>query len=242
MPDTRTHRGPHPDDKRLFGPAAMGRLRSAADDLSWLLSRGYALPAGLKLVGDRYELRRRQRVAIARCAATDAACAGRPQRIATSDEIAGSRIFIDGYNLLTTIEAALSGGVLILGRDGALRDMASMHGTYRKVTETEPALQLIGEALSAAGASDVHWLLDRPVSNSGRLAAAVRELADVQGWPWEVELVNNPDAELRSVEETTILVTADSVILDDCGPWWNLARQIVESRVGNAWIVDLSGE
>ena len=38
--------------------------------------------------------------------------------------------------MLTTIEAALAGGVILAARDGAYRDMASMHGSYRKVAET----------------------------------------------------------------------------------------------------------
>ncbi len=56
MPDRRKHRGPHPEDRRLFAPEALPRLRAAAGDLSWLLSRGYAPESSLKLVGDRYAL------------------------------------------------------------------------------------------------------------------------------------------------------------------------------------------
>ena len=53
------------------------------------------------------------------------------------------QLWIDGYNVLTTIEAALAGAVIIAGRDGCYRDMASMHGSYRKVEETSPAIELI---------------------------------------------------------------------------------------------------
>jgi Protein of unknown function (DUF434) len=55
MPDTRTHRGPHPEDSRLFAPEAWPVLRQATEDLCWLLSRGYAASSALKLVGDRYQ-------------------------------------------------------------------------------------------------------------------------------------------------------------------------------------------
>ena len=54
---------------------------------------------------------------------------------------------------MTTIEAALSGGVILAARDGAYRDMASMHGTYRKVAETLPALELLGDRTRRAEAS-----------------------------------------------------------------------------------------
>jgi hypothetical protein len=39
---TRTHRGPHPEDGLLFGPAALPALCEAMADFCWLLDRGYA--------------------------------------------------------------------------------------------------------------------------------------------------------------------------------------------------------
>src|SRR5215213_2775070 len=140
MPDVRHHRGPHPEDRSLFGPDWEGRLRTAVSDLSWLLSRDYASPSALKVVGDRYGLTARQRTAVMRCACTDEARAGRLAREVSVAALAGRRLWIDGYNVLTTVEAALAGGVVIVGRDGAWRDMASMHGTWRRVEETGPAI------------------------------------------------------------------------------------------------------
>jgi len=67
-PDTRRHRGAHPADKELFGPAQLVKLRVAVNELGWLLSRGYNMTSSLKLVGDRHGLRERQRVAVSRCA------------------------------------------------------------------------------------------------------------------------------------------------------------------------------
>jgi hypothetical protein len=59
----------------------------------------------------------------------------------------GQPIELDGFNVLTTVEAALADGVLLLGRDGCLRDMASMHGSFRRVEETRPALECVGRVL-----------------------------------------------------------------------------------------------
>ena len=84
--------------------------------------------------------------------------------------------------MLTTVEAALAGGVLLAARDGTYRDMASMHGSYRKVAETGPALELIGRTASELGVSECLWYLDRPVSNSGRLKTLMEELAAARGW------------------------------------------------------------
>jgi hypothetical protein len=213
-------------------------LQTAVAELCWLLSRGYAPESSLKLVGDRHNLEARQRMAVARCSCGDEAVARRKQRQVASLSIAGAALHIDGYNVLTTIEAALARGALLLGRDGAMRDMASMHGSYRKVEETAPALRLIGQTLAGFGVSEALWLLDRPVSNSGRLKSIIDDLAAESGWSWKVELVHDPDSDLAQSEE--VIATADSGILDLCGRWFNLARDTVEKHVPGAWILDLA--
>jgi hypothetical protein len=213
------------------------RLREATGDLSWLLSRGYADPSGLKLVGDRYALTARQRVAVMRCACSDEALRRRREHQVSADAVAGQMLAIDGYNVLTTVEAALAGGVVIVGRDGAWRDMASMHGTYRKVEETVPALELTGEVLAGLGVVRVVWYLDSPVSNSGRLKGVITQVAHEHGWEWTVQVVQDPDAELIAAGE--IVATADSVILDGCGRWFGLADEVVARRVPQAHVLRL---
>src|SRR5437588_95661 len=121
MPDRRQHRGPHPEDAQLFAPEAWLALRSAVGDLCWLLDRGYAGRSALKLVGDRYRLAQRQRVAVGRCSCSRAASESRRARQLAVDQLPGRVVAIDGYNVLTTVEAALAGGVLLIGRDGVLR-------------------------------------------------------------------------------------------------------------------------
>lgn len=238
MPDRRQHRGPHPEDHELFSPAAYPRLLAAFTDLCWLLDRGYALPSSLKLVGDRYQLAARQRLALERSACTKEDLRRRHARERPSESVAGEVVRLDGYNVLTTVEAALAGGVLLRGRDGALRDMASMHGSYRKVQETTTAVELIGRGLTTLGAAEVYWYLDKPVSNSGRLAQLIRELAERNRWPWLVEIVPSPDFEL--MQSRDLVATADSVILDHCQSWVNFTQWLVQTYVPGAWVVDFS--
>ncbi len=240
MPDTRTHRGPHPEDESLFAPAALPPLAEATADLCWLLSRGYSGVGALKLVGDRYQLMARQRVAVARSSCSDQDLARRRAHQVGPEAIRGRPILLDGYNVLTTVEAALAGGVLLAARDGTYRDMASMHGSFRKVAETRPALELIGGVVAGLGVSDCVWYLDRPVSNSGRLKTTMAELAAERGWSWSIELVANPDAVLAQSPE--IIATADSAILDRCRAWVNLARETVVRCVPEARVVVLCPE
>lgn len=239
MPDQRKHRGPHPEDRQLFAAARHTNLREATRDLSWLLTRGYASRSALKLVGDRYRLDARQRVAIGRCACSEHAAARRQQHQVTPADLADQQLWIDGYNLLTSIEAALSGGVILHARDGCYRDMASMHGSYRKVAETLPALEILGELLADWKVAACRWLFDQPVSNSGRLKSLLQQFAAEHGWNWQAELVVDPDAVLRSSAQ--VVASSDSQVLDQAQRWFNFARVAIDARVRQAWIVDLSG-
>lgn len=239
MPDKRSHRGPHPEDARLFGPSALPVLREAASHYMWLLDRAYPPSATIKLVGDRHRLTQRQRLAVGRCSCSQERRVARNSNCLDLREFGDQPLLLDGYNVLTTVEAALAGAVVLVARDGCYRDMASMHGTYRRVEETVPALMNIGQTLQQAHIGHVRWYLDSPVSNSGRLATAIRQLAQQQGWPWDVELVLDPDAVLAKAD--TPVATADSEILDRCGRWVNLARAVVQRHAPRTWVVDFVG-
>lgn len=225
MPDSRSHRGPHPQDGRRFAAGQIPVLRRGVEDLSWLQSRGYADKSALKLVGDRYSLDTRQRLAVMRSACSDGQLEDRRRRQIPTGDLTGRTVWIDGFNLVITLESALSGAFLFVGRDGCVRDLAGLHGTYRIVSETADAVRLVAEELSRVKAVGALVLLDRPVSNSGRLKGLIESLAAESGWPWEVRLDNNPDNLLLECQHPVI--SADSVVLDNCGHWVNLAAEIV---------------
>src|SRR5690606_469369 len=237
MPDRRRHRGPHPEDARLFAAESIPALRAAVADVAWLLGRGYPETAVIELVGNRYSLTSRQRVAVWRSSSSDEAVARRVSRKRCLEDLRGRALRIDGYNVLITLESALSGGVLLVGRDGCIRDLARLHGTYRRVEETDRALTLVGELLTEHEPRRVTWLFDRPVSNSGRLAQRVRELAAASGWPWEAKAVPDPDRELIATSDR--IATSDGQILDACEAWVDLVGPLVTERIPDAWLVSL---
>jgi hypothetical protein len=240
MPDKREHRGQHPADEKLFSKEALPGLRQAVVDYSLLLTKGYAETSALKLVGDRFELTQRQRLAVMRCSCSDQQLANRKDKQIGISEITGQSIAVDGYNLLITIEAAMSGGLIFVGRDGCCRDLASIHGTYRKVIETIPAIELIGDFLQQAKITEALWLLDSPVSNSGRLKTLIRKIAENHGWNWEIQLVTSPDAVL--IKGDTIAVSSDSVVIDGCKKWVNLTGEIIKVKLPSSKIIDFAGQ
>ena len=138
------------------------------------------------------------------------------------------------------METALGGGVILIGRDGCCRDVAGVYSHYHKVEETVQALQAIGRLVAQWAVAKCCWWLDSPGSNCGRLKGIILEVAAEAGWPWQVELVTNPDRVLSGADQ--IVSTSDHAILDRCKKWVNVARQVIVTQVPSAHIVDLGGE
>jgi hypothetical protein len=234
----QSHRGQASKDEQLFGARQLPMLRPATHDLCWLLDHGYASHSATELVGNRHNLTSRQRMAVSRCACSLEAAQHRRQRELGPAEVSGRELWLDGYNVLTVLESALSGGVVLPGRDGCCRDIAGIHRRYRKVNETIPVLRMVGETAADWGVTCCRWWLDKPVSNSGRLKALIHETAAAAGWNMTVELVFNPDRVLW--ESGQVIATSDGVVLDRCRQWVNLTRHIIFERIPQARVVDLS--
>ncbi len=232
-------RGPHPQDRTLFREEALARMREAAADLRYLLGRGYATPSALGLVGDRFQLVTRQRQCLMRavCAPADAQTVRRGAVDAAA--VRNAQLCIDGHNVVITLETALAGGLLVRGDDGFVRDLAEKHGAYRKNVRTEPALRLLGAALSALAPARVCCYFDRPLSGSGALARRMREIVPASS---EVEVVPSPDFVLKAragEDPDAIIATSDSGILRRTRRTFDLSAHIITADVRDAWMVSL---
>lgn len=240
MPSKQKHRGQHQEDPALFGPNMLPKLNQAVSDLSFLLSRKYPENASLKLVGDHHRLTQRQRKALMRATCSDEAKAHRSQIAQPISSLEGMDLAIDGYNLLITIEAALAGGIVIDCYDGYYRDIASVHGTYRRVEETKPALVMIGDFLQKIGIKSVNWYLDKPVSNSGKLKGMMYEIAGEFGFPWRVTLSNNPDKVFPTLQDQ-LSISSDGWVLDQLKTTFNLHKHLL-AEIPDANVIKLSGK
>jgi len=236
VPDRRSHRGAHPEDARDFAAELEPVLRRATEELSYLLTRSYAEPSALKLVGDRYQLTARQRSAVLRAACADQALAARSGHRLAPDALAGASLAVDGFNCLITVEAMLSGAPLFRGRDGALRDLASVHGSYRSVEETERAIELVLEHVAALGVGRLEVLLDRPVGNSGRLRARIEQACAARRLSAEVVLAERVDRDLVALGIP--VATSDGWIRERT-PWIDLPALIADARGLGTWRLTL---
>ena len=237
MSSLTTKRGLDKEDERWFSEKAIDKLRMAQKELQWLLDRGYKLESIMDLVGGHHQLSSRQRTALQRTTSSKQQYLRRQSTLLPLEAVKNNCIFVDGFNLIITLEVALSGGVLVLGNDGVLRDLAGLRGTYSIIEQTDTALALIGKSISLLSAPAIKFFLDAPVSNSGNLRNRILSHSVGWGLPVEVELVPNADVVLSRMGR---IVTGDSVILDQCQSWFNISRKIVKDYIDSAWIVSFS--
>lgn len=238
-PSAQRHRGPHPEDRRLFAPTALPKLRAACTEVSWLLGRGYRMDPALRAVCEHHQLDTRQRLAVQRSACSTQQERARRDKSLSPQQAAGGAWAIDGFNLIITLEVALSSGVLLSGQDGALRDLAGLRGSYHPIAETTRALDLLGDATRRYQPPAVWIWLDAPVANSGRLRERIMECS--ASWPCPVVINLVPNADL-SLAGSGWVISSDSVVLDSCTSWINLASWLLAEQIPSAWVIDLAGE
>jgi len=229
------NRGKTSSDNKYFALKWHPIFKEAVDDLCFLLTRAYGINSSLQIVGNRYRLNKRQRDAVQRICSSEQEIKQRKSTQVNESALANETIEIDGFNLLILLESALSGAYLFKSRDGTIRDVSSVHGSYKRVRQTEKAIQLVGETLVNLSVKTVKWYLDRPVSNSGLLKQRLLEISETNGYGWEVELVFDPDKELAKSEH--IVVSSDGWILEQVKQWFNLGGYIIEQRIKDAALI-----
>ncbi|MBR6176653.1 MAG: DUF434 domain-containing protein [Bacteroidales bacterium] len=218
-------RGYLPTDEESFSPEAVEKMRTASRHICYLINEGYDLQMASTFVGNHFALSERQRLAVVRSIATDEQLQLRKVKEITN--IDGGEVWIDGFNVIITLEVMLSKSILFEGMDGTIRDLASLRGTYRIIDETSAAIKLLFDTLSAMNVARVNILLDEPVSNSGRLKVLIAEIAENYNFALDIKLLKAVDSALWTKSN---VITSDSIILDHCISWVNLMRQCTNGR------------
>ena len=224
------------NDNRWFSEKELIRLKKAHEEIKWLLDRGYKLESIINFVGGRYQFSTRQRDALKRATCSTEHEIIRRSKELQLDEIKGKTLNIDGFNLIINLEVALSGGALIIGDDGLIRDLAGLRGTYKLIDKTDIALDYIFNFLNSIDIESINIYLDSPVSNSGNLKIKIFEYAEKYNLNTSVELVNNADVILEKLNN---VVTSDATILDKCISHFNLSKTIIDKYIQDANIISL---
>ncbi len=220
-------RGYCPTDEREF-QKQLGVLRSAGNDLFYLINHGYPIKSASEFVGNHYLLSERQRLALTRSiSAEESILARKAKELTALPE--GAAVQIDGFNTIISLEIAFSRSTLLLCMDGTVRDLAGLRGTYRLIDKTDLAIRAVRRVLERAGAGAAHFYLDAPVSNSGRLKARIAEIMEDSPVQVDFSVINDVD---RALYTQRAVVTGDAIILDHCGSWFNLVRRAIAAELG----------
>lgn len=201
---------------------------AAAADFRYLLDRGYPRASSLELVGNRYNLNSTCRQILHRGVFAAKICAERGVHRERPVRIGGEALAVDGYNVLITVEASISGIPVLLCDDGWVRDIAGASGGYRFGPAGMRAIALILEALRALGPLRVSFLLDSPMAYSGDLASLVLKEMEHYNLSGEARAVPVPEKILQ--EHDGPVATSDSAIIDRVLRVVDLAGYVISSN------------
>ncbi len=216
-----------PEDERNFSSQALETMRVASRHINYLINEGYDLKSASTFVGNHFLLSERQRLAIVRSLATKEQLENRKVK----EKKTGTEIWVDGFNMIITLEVLLCDSILFTCMDGTIRDLAALRGTYRIIPETTDAAKLLFDILLEKEAQSVHILLDEPVSNSGRLKTLIADIGEK--YPFDLDIQIRKDVD-RSMYNKENVVSSDSVILDNCKSWINLMSGCLEKHGGQS--------
>ncbi len=177
------------------------------------------------MVGNRYQLVSDQRHLLHRGVFSDSDSKSRRKKRISINRIGNKDLVIDGYNVLITIEAGLSGRPFVLGDDGFIRDISGLSGNFKKTDETDEALQLIFDFIKQVKSRKTLLLFDSPISRSGELAQEVRDGLKRENLSGDAIAVRVPEKIL--IGFPGIIATSDTAIIDQSKKVVDLAGYII---------------
>ena len=204
------------------------QIQEAALDIRYLLNRGYPRKVSLDLAGNRYQLTSDLRHLLHRGVFSDADSKSRSKRKIPIKGIRDKELAIDGYNVIITVEAGLSGQPLVLGDDGFIRDISGLSGRFKKTERTEEAIRMVLDVLRKVKPRHFLFLFDAPISRSGQLARDIRDRLKREGLPGEARAVKVPEKILNGFPG--VVATSDTAIIDQSKRAVDLAGAILRQR------------
>ena len=114
-----SRRGYVPEDEKQFTGKQLELLQKAANEVQFLLDRGYDVKPVTTFVGNYYLFSERQRLALARSVSARESIQKRVNKelLQTERGRLPEAVHIDGFNTVITLEVALSGSPVFYCRD-----------------------------------------------------------------------------------------------------------------------------
>lgn len=193
--------------------ALSDNFRNAASDYMMMLSKDYPQKAILKLIGDRYRLSGTERSMLFRGITKVLSARERQLKICKTGQLSGQSLIIDAYNVLITIGSYLNGNTVFISNDNLLRDASEIHGKVFRTEIVHRAIKLFFGFIASTQISEVNFLVDSPVSHSGKLCSDLNALLLESGLKGSAITVQSPDFHLKGMTDG-IIATSDSAVID----------------------------
>ncbi|WP_135611647.1 DUF434 domain-containing protein [Methanococcoides sp. AM1] len=190
------------------------KLSEPAIEVRYLLSKGYARKSAITFVSNHHRLTGQERHILARLVFSPETAEIRIKKKLSCSQLEGCDIFVDGYNVLITIESALKNEPIWFADDGFLRDISGVFGNHRITDTTCMAVDEMLSTLSALKVRSSTILLDSQMSNSEKLAKFICEKAKTKRLKADARTSKHVDFDLKEAGAHAVIATADSVIVD----------------------------
>jgi|Deesub1362A_J573_1020465.scaffolds.fasta_scaffold00454_5 hypothetical protein len=208
----------------------MEKLIQAATDMRYLIFRGYPKDSALKFVGRYYLLSKKEMNVLQRVVISpDITERIMYCKISPGEGVLQNyELFIDGYNVLITVEAILSGKKIYRGDDGIIRDVEGIFGKYHISNMTLQSMEEILRSIKVLGPSRCVFLFESQISKSGELAGMVRGKLKEWGLTGDAITEKSVDYALKHVRG--VIASSDTIILKEAGKIIDIPAMIAEDR------------
>ncbi len=199
-------------------------LENAIADIRYLLDRGYPQKGVIRFVCNHYRLADATRHFLSRIVLPKEVAEKRRLKFLPCDAIEGSKIMIDGYNIIIGMESILEKKAYLCD-DGVIRDVKGAFRNYKTSDNTNKAIELILQFLKEMKPSYVCFLLDSQISRSGLLAKMLREKISASGLKGGAITSKHADYDLKN--SGYIVASSDGVVIDGAGKVVNFLSCVV---------------
>ncbi|WP_170920316.1 DUF434 domain-containing protein [Desulfacinum hydrothermale] len=203
-----------------------GVIHEAAEDLFLLLNKGYPRSSAITWVGNRYNLPREGRELLRRGIFSQTAALRRRAKKVRGAAWRSRLLVVDGHNVHITVESALLRRPLVVGNDGALRDIAALSARFRPGPTTQRVVDLVCGTLERFLSAQVRFYFDAPMSRSGELAGMYERCLKELGVPGWARAVAVPEQHFPA--RGCVIASSDRAVVDGCESWLDLARWVID--------------
>ncbi|MBK6697146.1 MAG: DUF434 domain-containing protein [Myxococcales bacterium] len=201
-----------------FEGEALERLKLAAEEMAFLVGRGYAPLVVQSLVSAHRRVTPHENAVLARAVLSEAQYRQRALKEMLPEDIAKRPLVIDAHDVIDAVAAALAGKVVIETLDQTLSPLEPFEPTE---AEVDAALSRLFTALREMRPSKTKWILSAARDDAPRTASRIHELAKKAKVVAETELSADAKATLKSQPN---VATSDADVIAACKSWCNLGQ------------------